>query len=230
MLAVVVLYFGIPHLYSLFTEDPRALRQSGVTLFRISLSTGYVSIVLFFVSLANGTWQLVRKKRRLPVHLDLRRDLGIWAGAIGLLHVAFGLFIHVRWNPLHNFIYPPHVPHSFPLRGGPFGFANHAGLIATLILLLLLAISNDASITKLGQSRWKSLQRWSYVCFGLLIVHSVLYELVEHRPVFLIVLFAIAVGITLIIQLWGVHLHRKFSPAKTPNSIRGSIPGSALEE
>ena len=63
-------------------------------------------------------------------------------------------------------------------------------MIATLLIILLLAISNDYSLRKLGTRRWKSLQGWTYYFVGLLAIHSVLYQLVEHRPVPFVVLFA----------------------------------------
>ena len=47
-----------------------------------------------------------------------------------------------------------------------FGLSNETGLIAALILLVLLATSNDASLRNLGLARWKSWQRWNYACFG----------------------------------------------------------------
>ena len=95
------------------------------------------------------------------------------------------------------------------IRLGPFGFANHLGLIATLLVILLLAISNDYSLRKLGTRRWKSWQRWTYYLAGLLVIHSVLYQLVEHRPVLFVVLFAIVMVLGLAIQLYGVALYRR---------------------
>ena len=51
-----------------------------------------------------------------------------------------------------------------------FGFGNDTGLIAALLFLLLLAISNDVSLRRLGAQKWKSLQRWMYAAVVLTIL------------------------------------------------------------
>ncbi len=106
----------------------------------------------------------------------------------------------------------PHLENAPFFRLGPFGWANHVGLIATLLIILLLAISNDYSVRKLGTRRWKSLQRWTYYFVGLLAIHSVLYQLVEHRPVPFVVLFSALMVLGLAIQLYGVRLFRRLRP------------------
>ena len=212
-LLVAILYFLLPVVYPPLASRPGSARQGTVPLFRISISTGYVSVLLLVFSLSIGPWNLFRKRRRAPAHLDLRRDVGIWAGVLALVHVGFGSFIHVRRdalsNVIYNFIYPPHIENAAWIRLGPFGFANHLGLIATLLVILLLAISNDYSLRKLGTRRWKSWQRWTYYLAGLLVIHSVLYQLVEHRPVLFVVLFAMVMVLGLAIQLYGVALYRR---------------------
>src|SRR5207245_2158383 len=69
------------------------------------------------------------------------------------------------------------------LRHDMFGFGNYTGLIAALLFLLLLAISNDLSLRRLGSVRWKSLQRWTYAAVGLSILHAVAYQQIEKRQV-----------------------------------------------
>ena len=212
-LLVAILYFFLPVVYPPLTTRPGVARQGTVPLFRISISTGYVSVLLLMYSLAIGPGNLLRKRRRTPAHLDLRRDVGIWAGVLALVHVGFGSFIHVRRdalsNVIYNFIYPPHIENAPFIRLGPFGWANHVGLIATLLIILLLAISNDYALRKLGTRRWKSLQRWTYYFVGLLAIHSVLYQLVEHRPLPFVVLFGVVMVLGLAIQLYGVRLYRR---------------------
>src|SRR5690349_19970499 len=62
--------------------------------------------------------------------------------------------------------------HLVPLHHDIFGLSNFAGLFAGLMLLYLLATSNDASVRKYGGAEWKSLQRWNYACFGLTALHT----------------------------------------------------------
>ena len=67
------------------------------------------------------------------------------------------------------------------MRHDLFGIGNDSGLLASLLFLLLLAISNDLSLRRLGSRTWKSLQRWTYVAVALTLVHAVAYQFVEKR-------------------------------------------------
>jgi sulfoxide reductase heme-binding subunit YedZ len=46
---------------------------------------------------------------------------------------------------------------------------------------LLLALSNDLSLRRLGTRKWKSLQRWTYAAVALTIAHGVAYQQIEKR-------------------------------------------------
>jgi DMSO/TMAO reductase YedYZ heme-binding membrane subunit len=50
------------------------------------VALGYFSLLLIFVTLLIGPLNLLRLRRN-PVNIDLRRDIGIWAGITGSLHV-----------------------------------------------------------------------------------------------------------------------------------------------
>jgi sulfoxide reductase heme-binding subunit YedZ len=124
------------------------------------------------------------------VSFDLRRDVGIWAGALAILHTLVGLTVHLRgrmWMYFFKSLHPMKVQNT------QFGFANFVGLGAALLFLMLLAISNDISLQALGTHRWKSLQRWTYAAFGLTAAHGIAYQLVEKRDLSWIFLFG---GIT----------------------------------
>jgi len=214
---VAILYATLPFVYPAVATDPRAMRQGVVSIFRISISTGYVSLLLLVFCMSIGTWHLITKHRRGPRHLDLRRDVGLWAGALGLVHVGVGLFIHVPRdsvrNVIYNFVFPPQMESARVLRLGPFGIANQAGLFATLLVILLLAISNDLAAKRLGARRWKRWQRSTYVLLGLLIVHSVLYQRVEHRPPVFVVASLVVMGFVVVAQLIGWALYRRWGHA-----------------
>ena len=81
-----------------------------------------------------------------------------------------GQCVHLRGRPWLYYIYEKWQ--VMPVRYDVFGLSNHTGLIAALILLLLLATSNDVSLRRLGPSRWKGWQRWNYACFALAALHS----------------------------------------------------------
>jgi sulfoxide reductase heme-binding subunit YedZ len=149
-------------------------RDYNDVLTRLSFATAYPALALLAVTLIIGPWRTLSKKGN-AISLDLRRDIGIWAGILGVLHAGFGQFVHLRGRPWLYYIYEQW--NVMPVRTDMFGFSNYTGLIATLLLFALLATSNDASLRKLGTPGWKRLQRWNYICFGLTALHTFGYLL-----------------------------------------------------
>jgi sulfoxide reductase heme-binding subunit YedZ len=138
---------------------------------RLSFSTAWPALVLLTVTLLIGPWRSLRG-RPPTLSVDLRRDIGIWGGIVGVAHAIIGQCVHLRGRPWLYYVYEKTQEHLVPLRHDMFGFSNDTGLVAGLMLLALLVTSNDASLRKLGQPGWKSLQRWNYVCFGLTVLHT----------------------------------------------------------
>jgi len=139
-----------------------------------------------------------------PVSFDLRRDLGIWAGISALVHTAFGLNVHLRGRMWLYFL-----DTRYHLRRDAFGFGNYTGVVASLIFALLLALSNDVSVSKLGVERWKSLQRWAYAAVALTGAHAIAYQQVEKRSLLFEVALYILLGIVSIFQLAGIFKSRQ---------------------
>ena len=153
-----------------------ATSYSSQVLFRLSMATGYASVALIGWALLIGPWRVMRG-RSAPVSTDLRRDVGIWGGLFGLAHVGTGLFVHLG-DPLKYFFFRDQA-RRVPVRYDLFGFANWSGLAATLVLVLLLLISNDISLRKLGSRRWKAWQRGTYWAGALVVAHGLAYQWIE---------------------------------------------------
>ena len=148
---------------------------------RASFATAYPALVLLSATLLIGPWNLLRGQPN-PVSQDLRRDLGIWAGILGVLHSVVGQCVHLRGRPWLYYVYGPgEHRHSFPLRHDLFGLANFTGAAGVLLLIMLLATSSDYCLRALGTPRWKQLQRWNYAVFALTGVHAVGYLLIEKQ-------------------------------------------------
>jgi methionine sulfoxide reductase heme-binding subunit len=163
----------------------------------ISIATAYPALFLTAVAVFLGPWNVLRRRAN-PVSFDLRRDIGIWAGIMALLHTAIGLNVHLRGRMWLYFVDEHHR-----IRHDWFGFGNDTGLAAALLFLLLLAISNDLSLRALGTRRWKSLQRWTYAAVILTVLHAFAYQHVEQRRApYEILLAAITLAIT-VLQLSG---------------------------
>ncbi|MGH7616404.1 MAG: hypothetical protein ACREPM_04180 [Gemmatimonadaceae bacterium] len=171
-------------------------------IFRWSIATAYASLALLVTSLVIGPLNVLRSRPN-PVSTNLRRDVGIWAGAIGLAHVVFGLQVHLRGRMLQYFFDPKRAGLKIPLRIDRFGAANYTGLVAGLLLLLLLTISNDVSLRTLGKPRWKLLQRLNYFAMGFTVLHGIFYQWVEDQKPGFIAVFAIQILIAIGFQVAG---------------------------
>ncbi len=169
---------------------------------RLSFASAYPALFLLCLTLLLGPWKLLMGEK-LAASFDLRRDIGIWAGITGLFHTATGQFVHMAGRFWLYYLYDNwRKAHVQPFRHDLFGFSNDTGLIASLILLALLATSNDASLRALGTPGWKSLQRWNYGCFVLAAAHTFGYQAGGGRGVFLYATIA-AVALTAVLQLVG---------------------------
>ena len=176
-------------------------------LTRLSFSTAWPALVLLTLTLAIGPWRVLTRKAP-ALSVDLRRDIGIWAGIIGLVHAGVGQCVHLRGRPWLYYVYEKIQDHWLPLRHDMFGFANFTGLFAALILLALLVTSNDASLRKLGLQQWKSLQRWNYACFGLTALHTFGYIMgIENLEAAAIITASLCLAITAWLQWEGWRSH-----------------------
>ena len=171
---------------------------------RLSFATAYPALLLLAATLLIGPWNVLRKQRN-PVSGDLRRDLGIWAGILGIFHSAIGQNVHLRGRPWLYYVYEHRL---FTPRHDLFGFGNYTGLLSALVLIALLATSNDYTLRALGTPGWKKLQRWNYAAFTLAAAHSVAYQSSEKQARGFVVCIALTIAITLTLQVAGYQRRR----------------------
>lgn len=169
---------------------------------RLSMATAYAALFFLAVSLWLGPWNVLRRRPN-PTSFDLRRDVGIWTGILAIVHTAFGLTVHLRGRMWMYFF---KARHPLRLQNTQFGFANFTGLVAALVFLMLLTISNDLSLRALKTNRWKSLQRWTYVAVALTAAHGIAYQLIEKRRVPWVLVFATVMAAVAAGQILGVVL------------------------
>jgi methionine sulfoxide reductase heme-binding subunit len=171
-------------------------------LSRASFATAYPALALLAITLLIGPWYLLQGRAN-PVSSDLRRDIGIWAGLLGVLHAGVGQFVHLRGRPWLYYVYGPTERHH-GMRHDLFGLANYTGALGTLLLIMLLATSNDLSLRRFGTHKWKQLQRWNYVVFALVAVHSFAFQGVEKQKVQWVITVGACVLAALALQVAGV--------------------------
>jgi sulfoxide reductase heme-binding subunit YedZ len=166
---------------------------------RLSMGTAYAAMCFLAATLMLGPWNVLRR-HHTPVSYDLRRDIGIIAGTLALLHTGIGLTVHLRgrmWMYFFKSLHPLRV------QASAFGSANYTGLVAAALFAMLLAISNDWSLRTLGTPRWKSLQRWTYVAFALTLAHASLFQWVEKRQLSWVLFFVICALVAIAAQALG---------------------------
>ncbi len=198
-----------------------SLQRSDDNLFKLSMASAYSSLILLCGTLVLGPWTLL-KNRPYPVSTDLRRDIGIWAGMLGLFHTAVGLQVHMKGNFWLYFVFPANQGRAMPIRYDLFGLTNYAGLAATILLLTLLALSNDFSLRQLGARRWKGIQRWNYLLFFLVAAHGAAYQLIEKRKPFFVVIFIFLLFAAAAFQFSGYRKKKTVEFAKLKS--QGEVP------
>jgi sulfoxide reductase heme-binding subunit YedZ len=193
-------------------------------LTRLSFSSAYPALVLLSATLLIGPLKIITGDR-LAISMDFRRDIGIWAGMVGLFHVAVGQCVHLRGRPWLYYIYENwQQKHVLPVRHDLFGLANYSGLFAALVLLALLATSNDTALRKLSTPGWKQLQRWNYICFALTAIHTLTYqEGIETQTLGFVAVAIVSVAITVTLQLVGL---RRRAKAESQSATQSELVSS----
>jgi methionine sulfoxide reductase heme-binding subunit len=182
------------------------LSPSRSVLERLSTATAYASVVLLALALSVGPLNVVRGKPN-PLSSYLRRDVGIVAGTLAIIHVVLGLQVHMGGDFIRYFFNRDHGRVG-GVRLDAFGITNHLGLVATLVFLVLLAISSNAAMRKLGPHRWKSIQRWTYAAALLVSVHGFIYQALEKQIPALVAVVIVATLVVASLQGLGFHLKR----------------------
>jgi len=215
ILALAVLTGGL--LLSAAARSNRDLRS------RVSLVTAYLGLGGIALSLVLGPLNLLRRRPN-PVSSDLRRDIGIWGGALGLIHVAVGLTVHLRGKMEQYFLPAPDAPAPLPIRTDAFGMANYLGLLSGLVLVLLLLLSSDLALRRLGSARWKRWQRLNYLAAGAMAAHGVLYQVIEKQRIRFVLLLSLVLAAAVVMQALGIRSRRKGELAAVDRSDLESSP------
>jgi sulfoxide reductase heme-binding subunit YedZ len=167
---------------------------------RCSFSSAYPAITLLTGTLMVAPINALRANRQ-PVSSDFRRDLGIWAAIWSVAHTLLGLQVHLRGRMLEYFLQADNKPLLSRIRSDIFGAANYSGLLATLLVVTLAAISNDWSLRRMGPARWKRVQRLNYLLFAVVIIHAILYQVVEKRSLPFAVTIGLLASAAIILQI-----------------------------
>jgi methionine sulfoxide reductase heme-binding subunit len=163
----------------------------------LEVGLAYVSLFFIILTLLIGPLKLAQY-RRVPLNLDSRRDIGMWAAATSVVHVTL-----ILWG--RNF--GGSIAYFFG-QFTWFGLVNYLGLFASIIMLGLLLISNDWCLRRLRGPRWKALQRFNYLLFVLVVVHTFGFENIWARGWGIASVVIALTAITLLAQMIGFAVYR----------------------
>jgi len=154
------------------------LGQIDGVLERLSLTSAWLCLLLFCATLLVGPKQ-VFEGQQPPANILLRRDLGIWTALTGLLHFFLGTaFSMDAVNYMSVFVVDD-------VAEGWFFWGSIWGFVAGLLCLILLAISNNVALRKIGTKWWKRVQRLAYPTFIITVAHGIYFQLLEQRDAWL---------------------------------------------
>jgi DMSO/TMAO reductase YedYZ heme-binding membrane subunit len=189
------------------------IATGGTESLQISLTLAYLALGGLLTTLAIGPLQRLTRQRP-PINVYWRRDLGVWSALASVAHVIVALgpasvlpvaryFTRAGRDPVRH------------VRTDQFGLANLSGLVALVLAIGLVTISNDRSLRRLGR-RWKSYQRANYVIGAAASVHAMcLWSLLHrHGPVVTVSLVAMTALILLRIA-GGIAPRRDHEPSVT---------------
>ena len=166
---------------------------------RLGMALAYTALLFLAATMMIGPIRVIRGKP-ITVNNMLRRDVGLWAGGLALRHMIVGSFMHTDGLKLWTLFVtgPPSPGNWLPIYTNYFGLANYAGLFQGTLLAIILLISSNYALKKLGPVKWKLGQRLTYLAYVAIVVHALAYQVVEQRAW---TLRGITIGILLAIGL-----------------------------
>jgi DMSO/TMAO reductase YedYZ heme-binding membrane subunit len=179
-----------------------ALAPAGQALDRLSFVTAWLCLLLFAATLLVGPLH-VRRTGRLPGNHLLRRDLGIWCVITGMVHFFLAFKVSMNLEYMELYVRGAGTWPVPAVRELMYRWAVLGSLLIAVLFLLLLALSNNLAIRLLGKRWWKRLQRASYPAFALTVGHSIAFQILEARTVWLVAAFAVITAAVLIAQYAG---------------------------
>jgi sulfoxide reductase heme-binding subunit YedZ len=161
---------------------------------RISVASAWLGLVLIGAALLIGPLRLL-DGREPPLNIHFRRDLGIWGALLGLLHFVAGNVVAMNQTYIGAFVSGAVAPPGMAAREQLFNWGSIFGTVVGLLFVLLLAISSDAALRRLGPKTWKRLQRSSLVAFWLTAAHGVAFQILEDRYMAMLLLIVASVAV-----------------------------------
>jgi DMSO/TMAO reductase YedYZ heme-binding membrane subunit len=182
---------------------------------RLSIVSAYLCLVLLGCALFIGPAHAITTGR--PVfNKYVRRDIGIWAALVGLVHFFLANALAMNYAYLDLYVNLATEPPSPEFRSQLYGLGTISGYIVAVLFFLLLGLSSDRVLRWIGMRWWKRLQRASYLAFVLTVLHSFAFQALESREGFLVGVVSLVCIVILAVQVFGIAAVRKRSLTTPP--------------
>ena len=169
---------------------------------RLSIVSAYLCLLLLGIALLIGPASVLRSGR-LVVNSYIRRDTGIWAAANGLLHFYLANALSMNYEYLGAYVDNAVQPPAASVRSTLYNSGTISGYVIAVLFVVLLLLSSDWMVRKVGLKWWKRIQRFSYLSFILTCIHAFEFQVLEARPLVWVVVVAAVAVVTFSAQCMG---------------------------
>lgn len=189
---------------------------------RTSMAFADTALTLLSAALLIGPLRVLRGGGP-AIHLPLRRRIGLTAAALAAAHLVVGLSMHSDiTRPWSAFATNwPSSTSSLPVPLTVLALGNWFGLGVALALAAPVATSNRRMVRRLAATRWKHLQRMTYVAYVVLIGHVVLYQKAERRWVGHRAVILSIIGAVVVLQITALVVQRRRAAAPADETKGG---------
>jgi DMSO/TMAO reductase YedYZ heme-binding membrane subunit len=162
---------------------------------RLSIVSAYQCLLLLGLALLIGPASVLRNER-LVVNSYVRRDTGIWAASTGLLHFYLANVLSMNYEYLGTYVENAAQLPTAAVRSTLYNSGTISGYIIAVLFIVLLTLSSDWMVRKVGLKWWKRIQRLSYLAFILTCIHAFEFQVLEARPLLWVLVVAAITGVT----------------------------------
>ncbi len=189
---------------------------------QLSIVSAYLCLLLLGAALMIGPLHVFRKGRPLG-HSYIRRDIGIWAALNGLLHFFLANVLAMNYEYLGIYVDNALVPPSPEIRSQLYSWGTILGYVIAVLFIVLVMLSNDWMVRKVGTKWWKRIQRLSYLGFLSTCAHAFAFQALESREALWITVVLIVTMLVLIGQGYGIISVKRLRTSKSHKAARTAV-------
>ena len=189
---------------------------------QLSIVSAYLCLLLLGAALLIGPLHVFRNGRTIG-HSYIRRDIGIWAALNGLLHFFLANALSMNYEYLGKYVDNALVPPSPEIRSQLYSWGTILGFVIAVLFVVLVMLSNDWMVRKVGSKWWKRIQRLSYLGFLSTCAHAFAFQALESREALWIIVVLLVTILVLIGQGYGIVSVKRLRTRKFQNAVRTPV-------